>query len=73
MANWALLLRAVNLGPRNKLRMADLRRVLGDLGHADVKTYLNSGNATFTSSKRSAKAIATEIEEALLRQLDLDL
>ncbi|MDT7571982.1 MAG: hypothetical protein QOE05_2156 [Actinomycetota bacterium] len=73
MASWALLLRAVNLGPRNKLKMADLRALLTDLGHADVKTYLNSGNATFTSSKRSAKALAAEVEKGLLRELDLDV
>lgn len=73
MATWALLLRAVNLGPRNKLKMADLRELLADLGHGDVKTYLNSGNATFTSSKRSAKVLATEIEKALERELGLDV
>jgi uncharacterized protein (DUF1697 family) len=66
-----LLLRAVNLGPRNKLPMADLRRVLEELGHEDVTTYLNSGNATFTSSKRSAKAVAEEVERALERELGL--
>jgi uncharacterized protein (DUF1697 family) len=66
-----LLLRAVNLGPRNKLAMADLRAVLTELGHGDVRTYLNSGNATFTSSKRSAKVLAADIEQALEQRLDL--
>jgi uncharacterized protein (DUF1697 family) len=70
---WVLLLRAVNLGPRNKLAMADLREVLKGLGHEDVTTYLNSGNATFTSSKRSAKAIAGEVEQALERELALSV
>ena len=73
MTDWALLLRAVNLGPRNKLKMADLRRVLEDLGHADVKTYLNSGNATFSSPKRSATALATGVEQALRKELSLDV
>lgn len=73
MTRWALLLRAVNLGPHNKLTMADLRRILAGLGHDDVKTYLNSGNATFSSRKRSANALATEIEAALDAQLGLDV
>lgn len=68
---WTLLLRAVNLGPNNKLPMKELSAVLTDLGHAEVTTYLNSGNATFESPKRSAKAIATEIEDALNRRLGL--
>jgi uncharacterized protein (DUF1697 family) len=70
---WVLLLRAVNLGPRNKLAMADLRAVLAGLGHGDVRTFLNSGNATFTSRRRSAKALAGEIEGALQEELGLSV
>jgi uncharacterized protein (DUF1697 family) len=70
---WVLLLRAVNLGPNNKIVMKDLKQLLEDLGHGDVKTYLNSGNATFTSSKRSAKALADEIEKALRSKLGLNV
>ena len=68
---WVLLLRAVNLGPANKIAMKDLKALLEDLGHTEVKTYLNSGNATFESPKRSAKALADEIETALQKQLRL--
>jgi uncharacterized protein (DUF1697 family) len=68
-----LLLRAVNLGPHNKLAMADLRQLLTDLGHGDVRTFLNSGNATFTSRKRSPKVIASEIEDGLRGRLELDV
>ncbi|MFN2538948.1 MAG: DUF1697 domain-containing protein [Mycobacteriales bacterium] len=70
---WVLLLRAVNLGPTNKLAMGDLKRLLEGLGHTDVKTYLNSGNATFESAKRSPKKLADEIEAALRTQLGLDV
>jgi uncharacterized protein (DUF1697 family) len=68
---WVLLLRAVNLGPTNKLPMKDLTRVLEGLGHEDVKTYLNSGNATFTSSRRSARRLAVDVEQALTSELGL--
>jgi uncharacterized protein (DUF1697 family) len=70
---WVLLLRAVNLGPTNKLAMKDLKALLEGLGHTGVTTYLNSGNATFTSPKRSAKKLAHEIEGALLTELGLDV
>ena len=73
MTTWALLLRAVNLGPRNKLKMADLRDLLTELGHTDVRTMLNSGNAVFTSSRTSAKALAKEIEDGLRDRLSLDV
>jgi uncharacterized protein (DUF1697 family) len=65
-----LLLRAVNLGPRNKLAMADLRRVLEGLGYDDVTTYLNSGNATFTAAG-TAKRHADDVETALEKELGL--
>ncbi|MCU1586930.1 MAG: hypothetical protein JWN31_423 [Frankiales bacterium] len=70
---WTLLLRAVNLGPNNKLPMKELSALLTDLGHTEVKTYLNSGNATFESPKRSAKKLAAEIEDALRKRLSLDV
>ena len=70
MSTWALLLRAVNLGPRNKLAMADLRELLTGLGHRDVKTYLNRGNATFTSTRRPK---AADVEQALQDQLGLQV
>ncbi len=70
---WILLLRAVNLGPTNKLAMKDLTTLLEGLGHTDVKTYLNSGNAAFDSPSRSAKKLALEVEEALRTTLDLNV
>ena len=70
---WVLLLRAVNLGATNKVAMKDLSVLLEDLGHTEVKTYLNSGNATFESPKRSAKLLAEEIETALHAKLGVDV
>jgi uncharacterized protein (DUF1697 family) len=70
---WILLLRAVNLGPTNKLAMKDLTAVLEGLGHTEVKTYLNSGNATFESPARSAGKVAADIEDALRDTLNLSV
>jgi len=71
--NYVLLLRAVNLGPTNKVAMKDLKALLEDLGHRDVRTLLNSGNATFTSTSRSVQKLATEVEEGLRERLALDV
>lgn len=73
VTTWFLLLRAVNLGPRNKLAMADLRSLLTDLGHADVKTFLNSGNASFTSRRSARERLAGEIEDGLRERLGLSI
>ena len=45
--------------------MGDLRKILGRLGHVDVKTYLNSGNVVFTSRSENPRSLASEIEKAL--------
>jgi uncharacterized protein (DUF1697 family) len=44
------LLRAVNVGGRT-LPMADLRELVASLGFSDVRTYIQSGNVLFSSSR----------------------
>jgi len=47
MPTHVALLRGINLGGRNKVAMADLRAIVGELGHTDVSTYIQSGNVLF--------------------------
>lgn len=68
MTRWVALLRGVNVGGV-RVGMADLRRLVADLGHEDVKTYLQSGNVVFGSSVRDAEALARGIEQALAGEL----
>jgi uncharacterized protein (DUF1697 family) len=63
------LLRGINLAGRNKVAMADLREVVAALGHADVATYIQSGNVVFTTPKRGAAALAAEMERAIADRL----
>jgi uncharacterized protein (DUF1697 family) len=64
------LLRAVNVGG-TKLPMADLRALLEGLGLANVRTYLQSGNAVFDAGDNTepASALATAIEMRIERDL----
>jgi uncharacterized protein (DUF1697 family) len=43
-ASFVALLRGINVGGRNKVPMAELRRGLAARGLADVRTYIASGN-----------------------------
>lgn len=65
MPRFAVLLRGVNVGKANRVPMAQFRTLLEALGHSDVKTLLNSGNAVFTSTRRSADKLADEIGAGL--------
>lgn len=73
MTTWVLLLRALNVGGRNTLAMADLKALLTDLGHGDVRTVLNSGNAVFTSRRTGRAAMVMEIEGGLQERHGLDV
>jgi len=61
LATWVALLRAVNLGSRNKVPMAQLRRAMADAGYGDVRTVIASGNVVFS---HGAKPSAREIGRA---------
>ncbi|PZS16962.1 MAG: hypothetical protein DLM54_10375 [Acidimicrobiales bacterium] len=65
------LLRGINVGRNKRVSMALLRRLLADLGYADVVTYLQSGNAVFTSASGPASA-AQAIEQALAGGLGVE-
>ncbi|MGW0391479.1 DUF1697 domain-containing protein [Streptomyces sp. NPDC003042] len=62
---YAALLRGINVGGAKKVPMARLRTVLESLGHGDVQTYLQSGNAVFSSEKPDPAALARELEAAI--------
>lgn len=49
MMRFALLVRGINVGGKNKVVMADLRQQLTELGLSQVETYINSGNIFFTT------------------------
>jgi uncharacterized protein (DUF1697 family) len=67
------LLRAVNLGPRNKVSMPALRELVRSLGHGDAETYLQSGNVVFSSDRADADGLAGELRAALSGRLGLDV
>jgi uncharacterized protein (DUF1697 family) len=74
MKTYVALLRAVNVSGRNRIPMAELRRVLGGLGLTGVETYLQSGNVVFDAegdgpAAGSAQRLATAIEVRIERDL----
>ncbi len=52
------LLRGINVGGKNIIKMTDLKYMFENLGYVQVKTYIQSGNVLFVSND----------EEELLKQ-----
>lgn len=57
MSRYALLVRGINVGGKNKVVMAELRQELSDLGLEKVESYINSGNVFFTSTVPKAQLV----------------
>jgi uncharacterized protein (DUF1697 family) len=59
------LLRGINVGKAKRVAMAELRRLVADLGYGDVRTLLNSGNVVFTAPREARKAATAALVDAL--------
>jgi uncharacterized protein (DUF1697 family) len=66
-----ILLRGINVGGKNKISMAELKKCLEGLGFLDVTTFIASGNVVVTSD-RNPDEIAAQIEAALPKAFKLD-
>ncbi len=71
MNTWIALLRGINVGGSNILPMKDLVATLERLGLANVKTYIQSGNAVFQSPETKSSALAEQITAAIFKKHDL--
>lgn len=52
MTGYIALLRGINAGGKNKMKMAELRESLTAIGLENVRTYIQSGNILFQSNKQ---------------------
>jgi len=68
---YVALLRGINVGKAKRVAMADLRSLLEKLGHREVRTLLNSGNAVFTVTKSVRSDLARQLERALLEHMQV--
>ncbi len=76
MPTHVALLRGVNNMGGRQVAMAELREVVISLGHADVMTYIQSGNVLFTARPGGARTagragtgtggLAGELEHAIV-------
>ncbi|RFU85046.1 DUF1697 domain-containing protein [Streptomyces triticagri] len=71
MTTYAALLRGINVGGHKRVPMAELRELIGELGHRDVHTHLQSGNAVFAADgpAGTGEAGRRAREEELAEQL----
>ena len=73
MPTYIALLQGINIGPKKRIRMEDLRALIAGLGGEDVRTYVNSGNAVFTHRSKDIPALERDVETALRDHIGMDV
>jgi uncharacterized protein (DUF1697 family) len=65
MAEIIAMLRAVNVGGHNKIKMEELRALCVSLKLGDPVTYVQSGNVIFSAAERDLAKLGKGIEDAI--------
>ena len=64
-SQYLVLLRGINVGGNNIIKMTDLKACFESMGFADVITYIQSGNVVFRSAEKDKTKLTTKIESVL--------
>ena len=64
MTIYSALLRGINVGGKNIIKMVELKQVFEGIGLCEVKTYIQSGNVLFKSN---------EAEETLRKKIEQEI
>ena len=59
------MLRAVNVGGHNKIKMDELRELCESLGFGEPRTFIQSGNVIFRAKEKSLAAIGAKLEAGI--------
>jgi uncharacterized protein (DUF1697 family) len=67
MTQHIALLRGINVGGNNMLAMKDLSALLEQLGCANIKTYIQSGNVIFDGASAKTEILVKKIGAAIAK------
>jgi uncharacterized protein (DUF1697 family) len=64
-SQYLVLLRGINVGGNNIIKMADLKACFESMDFEDVVTYIQSGNVVFKAAEKDKAKLTTKIEGVL--------
>ncbi len=70
---YVALLRGINVGGNNMIKMERLCETVAGLNFENVKSYINSGNIIFETGKADEKYLADKIHDAILQDFGFDI
>lgn len=68
--SYLALLRGINVGGNNIIKMADLRAFMESMGFPNVQTYIQSGNLLFDSEEADKEKLTGILEKKLSGEFD---
>jgi len=70
MTRYVALLRGINVGGKNLIKMPALEACFEENGFENVSTYIQSGNVLFKSADSSSSKLTRRVEEMLAEAFD---
>jgi uncharacterized protein (DUF1697 family) len=68
--NYVALLRGINVGGNNIIKMNELKIIFEEIDLLDVQTYIQSGNVIFNDFEKDKLKLREKIEKKLFRKLN---
>ncbi len=65
MEIYVALLRGINVGGKNIIKMIDLKATFESLGYQKVQTYIQSGNVIFVAAEQDKRNLEGQLEATL--------
>ena len=65
MNRYVALLRGINVGGKNIIKMDDLKTCFKEMGFVNIATYIQSGNVLFDSNETNQFQLTQQIEKGL--------
>ena len=66
--DYLVLLQGINVGGKNIVKMAELKKLFEEMKFTDVETYIQSGNVLFKDYKNDKLKLTRQIEKTLLNK-----
>src|SRR5712691_1583224 len=73
MTTFVALLRGINVSGQKQIRMVDLQKSCEGLGLKDVRSYLQSGNLVFRTSRGDPGKLATALRARIAKDFGHDV
>lgn len=70
---YVALLRGINVGGNNMIKMETLRATFSALGFKNVQSYINSGNLVFETGKADEGKLTKKIHDAIEKDFGFDI